>query len=189
MLEVEVRYRVEDFEAVRLRLEQWGGYLHQERTEVDRYFNAPHRDFRATDEALRLRRVGESNRLTYKGPRRDTQTKTRPEIEVPLADGETAARLTEELLLALGFRFVAVVRKQRQIYRFQRYGFTLELCRDEVEKAGVFVELEILTEEQRYEEAQAVLLRTAVELGLHERELRSYLQMVLEAAETEKQPA
>jgi adenylate cyclase class 2 len=185
MLEVEVRYRVNDFAVIRQQLAQWGASPCPERLEIDHYFNAPHRDFRVTDEALRLRQIGERNWLTYKGPRRDTQTKTRPEIEVRLAEGDLPAQCAEELLVALGFRFVGVVRKRRQVYRFTRHGFPMELCWDQVHQVGTFVELEILTEEDHYPQAQAALLQTAAELGLQERVWRSYLQMVLEAIESQ----
>jgi adenylate cyclase class IV len=54
---------------------------------------------------------------------------------------------------------------------------------DEVYQVGSFVEVEILTEDENYEQAQAVLLETVQELGLQQRELRSYLQMVLDSLE------
>jgi adenylate cyclase class 2 len=181
MLEVEIRYRLTDRDALCQRLAEWGVRDSSERVEMDDYFNAPHKDFRQTDEALRLRCVGPKNCLTYKGPRRDTHMKTRPEIEVPLADGEEIAQLARTFLTALGFRYVATVSKRRRVYRLQRRGFSLEVCVDEVYQVGSFVEVEILTEDENHEQAQAVLLETVQELGLQQRELRSYLQMVLES--------
>ena len=92
MLEVEVRYRTSDRVGVIARLLGTGAEFTQDRTDIDLYFNPPDRDLKDSDEAFRLRRVGETNCFTYKGPKRDTETKTRTEIEVPLADGaETAA--------------------------------------------------------------------------------------------------
>jgi adenylate cyclase class 2 len=181
MLEVEIRYRYADRPALVARLQGLGGTLAETRTDVDQYFNAPDRDLKATDEAFRLRRVGEQNCLTYKGPKRDAETKTRTEIEVPLADGADAAAGATAILLALRYRPVVVVRKARQVYRFTRGGFAMEACLDDVERVGSFIELEILAEEDRYEPAKAVLMQTAAELGLTEKETRSYLGMVLEA--------
>ena len=134
-----------------------------------------------SDEAFRLRRIGQSNCLTYKGPKRDTETKTRTEIEVPLGDGNETAADMERMLLALGYRPVVVVRKQRRVYRLNRGGFSMEFCFDTVEHVGQFVELEILAPEEQYEPAKAVLLQTAADLGLTEKETRSYLGMVLDA--------
>jgi adenylate cyclase class 2 len=181
MLEVEVRYRTHDRAGVVARLVEWGAVLAADRIDVDHYFNPPDRDLKTTDESFRLRRVGATNCLTFKGPRRDTETKTRTEIEVPLGDGADVAADMERMLLALKYRPVVVVRKARRVYRFSRGGFALEACFDDVDLVGPFVELEILAPEEQYESAKAVLLQTAADLGLTEKETRSYLGMVLEA--------
>ena len=60
----------------------------------------------------------------------------------------------------------------------------LEVCFDDVERVGSFMELEILALEEDYERAKAVLLQTAADLGLTEKETRSYLGMVLDAQKT-----
>ena len=185
MLEVEVKYRNADRTAAVATLLDWGATLAQDRTDIDLYFQAPDRDLKASDEAFRLRRVGAKNCLTYKGPRRDTETKTRPEIEVALADGDAAAAEAERLFGALGYRPVTAVKKKRRVYRFARDGFDLEACFDNVDGVGEFVELEILAEEARYEAAKAVLLAVAAELGLTEQETRSYLGLVLAARQAE----
>jgi adenylate cyclase class 2 len=181
MLEVEVRYRTADRAGVIARLVKWGATLAQDRVDVDHYFNAPDRDLKTTDEAFRLRRIGPANCLTYKGPKRDKETKTRTEIEVPLTDGDDVAFDTERLLLALRYISVVVVRKKRQVYRLTRDGFPMEVCFDDVDLVGQFVELEILASDEKYEPAKATLLQTAADLGLTEKENRSYLGMVLEA--------
>jgi adenylate cyclase, class 2 len=85
------------------------------------------------------------------------------------------------MLAALGYRPVVVVRKSRLVYRFARAAFNMEACFDDVERVGEFVELEILALEEQYEPAKAVLLQTAADLGLTDKETRSYLGMVLEA--------
>ena len=181
MLEVEVKYRNADRAAAVATLLDWGATLAQDRTDADLYFSAPDRDLKATDEAFRLRRIGPKNYLTYKGSRRDTETKTRPEIEVALADGDVAATDAERLLGALGYKPVITVRKKRRVYHFHRDGFDLEACFDSVDRVGEFVELEILAPEEQYEAAKATLLAVAAELGLADKEPRSYLAMVLEA--------
>jgi adenylate cyclase class 2 len=181
MLEVEVRYRTPNRDAVVARLRDWGATVAADRVDVDHYFNPPQRDLKESDESFRLRRIGETNCLTYKGPRRDAETKTRTEIEVPIADGAAAAADMERMLLALKYRPVVVVRKARRVYRLTRGGFGLEVCFDDVERVGSFIELEILAPEEEYERAKSVLLQTASDLGLTEKETRSYLGMVLDA--------
>src|SRR5216117_1702023 len=109
MLEVEMKFPRADFARLEGRLAEWRAKAVGPREEVDQYFNAPDRDFASTDEALRLRRVGQANFVTYKGPKRDAQTKTRTEVEVPLAEGDQAAADFSRLLTHLGYRPVAVV--------------------------------------------------------------------------------
>lgn len=180
MLEVEVKYRVVGSAAVVARLLTLGAELAEERTDADQYFNAPDRDFKQTDEVLRLRRIGHENRLTYKGPKRDAATKTRQEVEVRLADGGGTAADAEQLVVLLGYRPVATVCKRRTVYHLTRAGLPIEVCLDELDGVGSFVEVEVVAEESQFEGAKAVVLELAAQLGLRDQERRSYLQMVLE---------
>lgn len=181
-LEVEMKFPVADFADLRRRLRRRGARLAgaRSRHEEDHYFNAPDRDFALTDEALRLRRVGSANRVTYKGPKRDAQTKTRTEIEVGLEGGDEAAEDYCQLLRSLGYRDVAIVRKKRTIFRLKQGGFPVEICLDEVKGVGRFVEVEILAPESKLDAARNVVLGLAEELGLSGSERRSYLELLLE---------
>jgi adenylate cyclase class 2 len=182
MLEVEAKYRAADWDRVRAKLAEWRATADAPREDNDHYFNAPDRDFAKTDEAFRLRRIGASNRLTYKGPKREAATKTRTEVELSLADGPQAAATAVTLLTCLGYKPVAVVTKARQVFHLSRGGFDLEVCLDDVGAVGRFVEVEIQAEEDRFEAAKAVLLEVAAELGLTDQERRSYLQLLLTQA-------
>lgn len=186
MLEVEVKYRTPDRDAVLMKVVALGGELADERTETDRYYNAPDRDFARTDEAFRLRQVGKDNFLTYKGPKTDAATKTRKEIQVRVRDGEAAADELEGLFAALGYKPVAVVRKRRAVYDLDRVvggrPGTVEVCFDDVDGVGSFVELEVQAEDGEFDAAKTVVLQLAGELGLTDQERRSYLEMFLEAA-------
>jgi adenylate cyclase class 2 len=180
MVEVEQKFRDADFSRLEDQLRQLGAIEGTRREEADHYFNAPDRDFALTDEALRLRRIGSENFVTYKGPKRDLQTKTRTEIEVPLHKGNESAKDFAELLTHLGYRPVAVVRKIRRPFRLQRDGFTLEVTLDEVAELGRFAEIEIGVQEEQLDAARPVLLQVAKDLGLVQSERRSYLEMLLE---------
>src|SRR5262249_9928754 len=182
MLEVEMKFPVADHQMLERRLAEWGAAAAGSRQDADHYFNAPDRDFARTDEALRLRRIGDMNFVTYKGPKRDTQTKTRTEIEVPLSNGAAVADDFSRLLQHLGYRPVAVVRKQRRLFHLERGGFPLEICLDEVDGLGRLAELEIQAPEDRLDAARSVLLDAAAALGLTGSERRSYLEMLLDKA-------
>ena len=180
MLEIEQKYADADFADLERRLGAWSAIADAVRVEEDHYHNAPDRDFKLTGEAFRLRRVGSANFLTYKGKRLDAAVKIRPELEVPLAAGDAAVADFLRLLGYLGYRPVAVVRKRRRVYHLTRKGFALEVCLDEADEIGRFAELEILAEQEHMEEARAVLLEVAAELGLSRVEKRSYLTLLLE---------
>ena len=150
--------------------------------ERDVYFNGAGRDFRRTDEALRLRSVRRlpdgprESLLTYKGPKLDQVSNARTEYETAVSDGETA----EKLLEALGYRPLAVVDKVRRTYRME----DVTLCLDEVEGLGGFLELEILVPaEEGREEAVGRLLALLDGLGISRDRLsrRSYLELLIAA--------
>ena len=182
MLEIELKYRVADFDYARSILAQWNARVQPTIDEADYYFNAPDRDFATTDEAFRLRVIGDENRITYKGPKQGGLAKTRTEIEIALASGAVTADAFRQLVQHLGYRPTAVVRKRRTVSQMTRAGFAVEICFDEVEGIGRFVEIEIVADASRRTEAEQVLLTIAGELNLRDVERRSYLHMVLERA-------
>lgn len=181
MLEIEMKFVQPDLVVLRRRLAEWGALPAGSQSERDAYYNAPDRDFAKTDEALRVRHLEQATLVTYKGPRLDSQTKTRREIELPLGVGKETAQQFAQLLQALGYRLVAEVCKQRVSYHLRREDFQLEICIDEVQGLGSFVELEIQAPESDLDRGRATLLQTAAELGLHQGERRSYLELLLTA--------
>ena len=118
--------------------------------------------------------------MTYKGPKIDQATKTRYELELPLATGDELTQQYVQLLRALGFRSVAEVKKRRRCGRFIWQQWPVEATLDEVEGLGRFVELEIQTDADTLREAQTGLIALAAELGFTTVERRSYLEMLLD---------
>ena len=177
--EVEQKFPVAERPAVEQTLRALGAPIDQPVLQVDQYFSHPSRDFATTDEALRIRRVGEENFVTYKGAKIDTLTKTRREIELPLAPGEQGASSFAQLLMALGFRPVAAVRKRRRRAVVTWHGRPVEVALDEVEQVGSFIELELTADACDVEAAKATLASLAGELGLSKSERRSYLELLL----------
>jgi adenylate cyclase, class 2 len=178
-IEVEQKFAVDDHREVQARLLQLGAHEIDRVEQVDRYFNHPARDFAQTDEALRLRRVGDANFITYKGPKLDAATKTRREIELPLGTGSQHAAEYAELLTALGFRLSGEVHKTRRIMHLNWRGKGVEIALDMVTGLGSFVELEISADEHEIEPAKAAIASLAAELKLDRNERRSYLELLL----------
>ncbi|MGL4463240.1 MAG: class IV adenylate cyclase [Planctomycetia bacterium] len=186
-LEVELKFRVDDPTAFLSKPPLVAAKPLPVERHADRYFNHPSRDFAATDEAVRLRRVGASNRITYKGPKLDVATKTRREIEIDYAAGPEAQEQFAELLAALGFREVLTVEKTRAPFELTVSGRAVTACVDVVDDVGTFVELETLAEPSELESARRLLLEFAAELGLHDGERRSYLELLIERRARTKQ--
>jgi adenylate cyclase class 2 len=148
--------------------------------QVDDYFNHPARDFKVTDEALRLRQVGSENFITYKGPRVDATTKTRKEIELPIGSGAEQFNRFGELLQALGFKRAGTVKKQRRSASLAWNGHEIQIAWDDVEGLGQFVELEIAADENTLPAAKQAIQTLADHLNLASGERRSYLELQLD---------
>jgi adenylate cyclase class 2 len=179
MFEVEQKHRVEDESRLVERLAERGVELRAAVEQVDRYFAHPCRDFAKTDEALRIRTVGDKSFVTFKGPKLDTTTKTRREIELPLDASDAGGTQFTELLESLGFKPVATVRKRRRKFDVESNGRHVEGALDDVDGVGEFVELELLADDAGMEEAKRTVSKLADELKLGPTERRSYLEMLL----------
>ena len=127
-----------------------------------------------------MRRSDRGNYVTYKGPKVDTTTKTRREIELPLWAQEAKVAALEGLLDALGFVPVAEVRKQRRKAAIPWQGRQVEASLDEVVEVGTYVELELVVEDDDVDSARACIASLAEHLGLSGSERRSYLELLLE---------
>ena len=190
MYEVELKFPLADAGSIERRLVAMAARFGDPVDQVDRYFAHPCRDFARSDEALRLRRVGERVELTWKGPRIDAAAKTRRELEIELAAppaagggrGDAAVRQWTELLEALGFRRVAEVAKRRRPVRVGWQGTEVDVAIDAVAGVGDFLELEIRARQGEVPLATACLQSLAAALGCTEPERRSYLEMLLQAS-------
>jgi len=179
--EVEQKFPVEEMAAVEKRLGEMGAEVSETRVEEDTYYVHPARDFARTDEALRIRRAGQTNKITYKGPKIDQTTKTREEIDLEVGPGAESATAWATLLEALGFSPKATVRKQRRKALVEWQGRRVEVSLDEVDRVGTFVELELVVEEDGLDDARSCIAALARALGLEASERRSYLELLLEA--------
>ncbi len=183
--EVEVKYRSVDHNRVRRLLLERGATEDPAVEQEDVYMRHPSRDFALTREALRIRRVGSENLVTYKGPRFPGPTKTREEIELAFTPGEPSYQDLTRLFANLGFEAVATIRKRRVPFHLVRTDHRIEVTLDRAEGLGDFAEIEALTgDPARLPAAQAAVLALAEELGLDQVEPRSYLRMALEARES-----
>lgn len=176
MIEVEVKAHVTNFEDVKDRLSEIGARQRKTEHQEDIYFNAPHRDFARTDEALRIRKIpkkeGHEIILTYKGAKMDDKSKTRKEIEVIVENVENTASILENL----GFNPVKTIRKDRIIYLLDKFIISL----DKVYEVGNFVEIEKdLQEGEDFQDSLDEIFKIYEKLGITDGfERRSYLEIL-----------
>ena len=176
MIEIEIKAKIDDKNDALNKIKSLGAsYSHSEEQE-DIYFNAPDKDYRETDEALRIRLVpidGEVKKiLTYIGPKIDSKSKTRKEIEVEVTDLD---KMTD-ILIALGFKPSAIVSKVRRIFYYDEFTITL----DKLEKIGYFMEIECMTnDEEDIEQTRDNIMELFKKMGITRGfERRSYLELL-----------
>ncbi len=182
MLEVEFKASLSGFSMEEIHQKALETGFHQEKhlKEIDVYFNGNDRDFRTTDEALRLRSCQNLSEnapaqvfVTYKGAKQDSISSTRTEYETSVGDLDTMQKLLE----SLGYRPMYTVSKTRK--EFSKGQITL--CLDTVENLGSYLELEMLAKsENERETALQTLLNLLDTLQIPRDNLtrKSYLELL-----------
>lgn len=179
MIEVEVKVSVKNKEQLEERLLQKGFLKGDLLKESDFYFDNVSGDIRGEDKALRIRSCENlttnliENLLTFKGPKMDTISMTREEMEIKIEN----AGIGKKILQSLGYVQIYPVIKLRQYFRFEK----MTACLDQVENLGDFLELEIIVQEENKKEAaldQIVSLLS--DLGYKQEDIirTSYLSML-----------
>ena len=172
MLEVELKVKIPSLDPVRDQLvgnnARSCGKVH----EHDIYYNAPHRDFGQTDEAVRVRYTDNHAVVTYKGPKiKKFGLKAREELNFAVESGETF----ETMLERLGFKRTLEVNKVRETWNLG----TATVSLDTVDGLGTFAEIEVITENENDNPTDRIE-KTAHEIGVYgEPILLSYLEMLL----------
>ena len=143
--EIEVKFKVDGFDAVRKALRREGAEYLSTVLQTDCYFDTPDGSLYRRGSGLRLRQVryirfasgrrDDRPLLTFKGPRvQSKRTKIRPEFETRLDCMEAVV----EILGACGLGPLLTLQKRRSSYRLGR----CEVCLDQVPLIGRFVEIE-----------------------------------------------
>ncbi len=194
MIEVEIKVKITDPDLMRKRFIEERGIYKFSLTHEDTYFNMPKglRDFKKTDEALRLRKsikfiknnYGEDQErevyFTYKGKKIDNSTKTREEIDLIIEDYGKMKRI----LSLLGFKEVLCVKKERELFKFDYKNYSIEALIDYLPILNQhFIEVEYLTDSSEKIEEIKVVLFDFLSLFNIKREdsvRKSYLELVNE---------
>jgi adenylate cyclase class 2 len=199
MIEVEIKVRISNPELIIKKFEENNGIYKLSLLHEDTYFNMPKglRDFKETDEALRLRKSIEFHKIvdktkrvinhfiTYKGKKMDLFTKTRKEIDIKIDDIQKMELILEEL----GFQKVFTVKKQRDLYEFEFKNYYIEVLIDYLPILDqYFLEVEFLLDSvENLEEIKEILFDFLNKLGIEKEESirKSYLELVTEKLKEE----
>ncbi|HNV94074.1 MAG: CYTH domain protein [Candidatus Methanofastidiosum methylothiophilum] len=165
MLELEMKAKIDTYTRGRINQILRRAEFIEEKIEEDIYFSSPIKDFKETDEALRVRYSNNKVILTYKGPKLDKVSKSREEYEA-FVSGEI-----EQILQKLGYKEVLKVKKKRKVYRYKEYIISI----DEVEDLGEYLEVELKSDNLRDVEKIEGLFN----LLFLDSERRSYLELLL----------
>ncbi len=193
LIEVEVKVSISDPDYYRKKFIKHDGIYQVSFLHEDTYYNMPEglRDFKATDEALRIRKSIEYYKsekkprgkpkyfITYKGAKLDTSTKTRKEMETQIVNGEILKRILE----ILGFKEILTVKKERDLYEFFYKQKKIEVLIDYIPILDQsFIETEILAEkEEQIKEYRELLFNFLSEFGIKKKNSirRSYLELII----------
>jgi len=140
-IEIEAKVSVPEVDVVRKRLQEVGAEPAGSVVETNTFFDTDDRSLLAADKGLRLRKkVNASDKtdvkyiITFKGPRRHGQLKSREEVELVVE----AEREAMSLLACLGYSRILSFEKRRESWKLG--GCSVEL--DELPHLGTYVEIE-----------------------------------------------
>ena len=176
MIEVEVKAKVDNFDDIKVKLDNLGAIFKKHEFQEDIYFASPIVDFAETDEALRIRTTRQDDLenifITYKGPKIDKNSKTRREVEMGIDESAKCSEIFE----AIGFKKVRTVRKNRQYFSLENF----EISLDDVEGLDPYMEIEVgLDDGEDYTKAQESIFDLFEKLGITDGfERTSYLELL-----------
>ena len=167
-----MKAKIDDFKEMEERLSKIGAAKSKTEFQEDIYFASPIVDFAQTDEALRIRTTNNNIFITYKGPKLNSEAKTRKEVEMSIESAEKAKDIFEEV----GFKEARTVRKNRQYYTYENF----EISLDDVEGLEPYMEIEIALEDgSYYDDAQKKIFELFEKLGVTDGfERTSYMELL-----------
>lgn len=155
------------------KLQSHGFEFHSESTETDTYFDGP--NFIEDKVCLRVRKRGDFVEMTYKGPSRTKENGffSKEELNLKIEDPETAFKM----LSALGFPELVTVSKNRKTYK--RSVDNTGIMIDRIEEVGVFLEIEVMSNDPTQARRQILQVQKDLELTNLERTVLPYRDLKL----------
>lgn len=196
LFEVEVKIKVKDKKKLIDDLLKLGAIHEIDLIHNDIYYNMPQklRDFAKTDEALRIRKslefkeidgireiLKETSDITYKGPKLDSETKSRVEYLCKIADFE----VMDKILVTLGFQKIIQLDKNRKFFSLNYKNKEIGVVFDTIQHLkGFYAEFEVMVSNfSDIEESKTIIFDLMSMLGYEKKDsiTDSYLELVIKS--------
>ena len=158
MREIELKFRVDKLEDITSILEKNNCAISKVINQADTIYVSDLGNVESTSGSvwLRVRKEDEKVELNYK--KQSPKKMESEEIEFTVGDYKKA----NDFLKALGYKEWVQVNKKRRYSKYKEYN----ICIDEVERLGTFVEIELLINEDNNKDYEEELYKVAKELGI-----------------------
>ena len=159
MREIELKFKVDNLDALINKLKEEQCEISTVKMQNDTIYVQDLNDTESKEGSVWLRVRKENNKIELNYKKQSKKKMESEEIEFEVSSYE----LANQFLKALGYLPWVEVNKKRRYSNYKEYN----ICIDEVEKLGSFVELEILVDKDNKEDYELALLEVAKKLGIN----------------------
>lgn len=159
MREIELKFKVDNLDALINKLKEEQCEISAVKMQNDTIYvqNLDDTESKEGSVWLRVRKENDKIELNYKKQSKKKMESEEIEFEV------SSYELANQFLKALGYLPWVEVNKKRRYSKYKEYN----ICIDEVERLGSFIELEILVDKDNKEDYELALLEVAKKLGIN----------------------
>ncbi len=159
MREIELKFKVDNFDQLIKILSQSGNEISEELSQSDTIYVSDLSDTESKEGSmwLRVRQVNDKTEMNLK--KQSAKKMESEEIEFEVSD----YALANKFLSTLGYKPWVQVNKKRRYSKYEN----VNICMDEVERLGCFVELELLIADKDDIDYESTLIDIAKQLGIN----------------------
>ena len=159
MREIELKFKVDNLDVLINKLKEEQCEISAVKMQNDTIYvqNLDDTESKEGSVWLRVRKENDKIELNYKKQSKKKMESEEIEFEV------SSYELANQFLKALGYLPWVEVNKKRRYSKFKEYN----ICIDEVERLGSFIELEILVDNDNKDDYEVALLEVAKKLGIN----------------------
>ncbi len=159
MREIELKFKVDNLDVLINKLKEEQCEISAVKMQNDTIYvqNLDDTESKEGSVWLRVRKENDKIELNYKKQSKKKMESEEIEFEV------SSYELANQFLKALGYLPWVEVNKKRRYSKYKEYN----ICIDEVERLGSFIELEILVDKDNKEDYELALLEVAKKLGIN----------------------